>query len=91
MPKCTSKEIEFGRVGRREISANFEGGDISTEGGVLLLRQVDRKIGLSKAIAAALPDGRDPTRITHELRTLVAQRLYVVCQGWEDLNDHDTP
>ena len=90
MPKCTNKEIKFGRLGRREISANFEGGDISTEGGVLLLRQVDRKIGLSRAIAAALPDARDPARITHDLRALVAQRLYAQCQGWEDLNDHNT-
>lgn len=89
MPKCTSNEVEFGRLGRREISANFEGGDISTEGGVLLLRQVDRKIGLTKAIARVLTDARDPARITHDLRALVAQRLYAQCQGWEDLNDHD--
>lgn len=90
MPKCTSSEVDLGRLGRRVISANFEGGDISTEGGVLLLRQIDRKIGLTKAVAGALADGRDPTRITHDLRTLVAQRVYAICQGWEDLNDHDS-
>lgn len=90
MPKCTSKEVEFGRLGRREISANFDGGDISTEGGVLLLRQIDRKIGLTKAAAGVLTDARDPARIKHDLRALVAQRVYAQCQGWEDLNDHDT-
>lgn len=90
MPKCTSSEVDLGRVGRRMISANFEGGDISTEGGVLLLRQADRRIGLTRDVARALSDGRDPARITHDLRTLVAQRVYAICQGWEDLNDHAT-
>lgn len=55
----------------------------------MLVRQVDRKIGLSKAMAAALSDPRAPERITHPLRDLVAQRLYGLCCGYEDLNDHD--
>lgn len=88
MPKCTSNEIRLGRLGRREIIANFDGGDISTEGGVLLLRQVDRKIGLTMAVARILSDGRYPARIKHDLRALVAQRVYAQCQGWEDLSDH---
>jgi len=79
----------FGRVGRREIEANFDGGALSSDGGVMLVRQVDRKIGLSAAVAAALSDPRDPERITHPLRDLVAQRLYGLCCGYEDLNDHD--
>jgi hypothetical protein len=78
----------FGRVGRREIEANFEGGALSSDGGLMLLRQVDRRIGLSKAVAEALHDPRNPERITHELRDLVAQRLYGLCCGYEDLNDH---
>ncbi|GAB1719299.1 MAG: hypothetical protein NTAFB09_10300 [Nitrosospira sp.] len=78
----------MGRLGRREIIANFDGGDISTEGGVLLLRQVDRKIGLTMAVARILSDGRYPARIKHDLRALVAQRVYAQCQGWEDLSDH---
>jgi hypothetical protein len=79
----------FGRIGRREIEANFRGGAISSDGGVMLVRQVDRKIGLSAAAAAALCDPRDPERITHPLRDLIAQRLYGLCCGYEDLNDHD--
>ena len=70
MPKCTSNEVSFGRLGRREIRANFDGGDISTEGGVLLLRGVDCKIGLTKAVAKVLSDGRDPARIKHDLRDM---------------------
>ena len=88
MPKCTAKELEFGRQGRRRIEANFEGGAISSDGGLMLLRQVDQRIGLSSAVAAALHDPRDPELITHELRDLVAQRLYGLCCGYEDLNDH---
>jgi hypothetical protein len=80
--------MSFGRLGRRQIEVNFEGGALSSEGGVMLLRQADRRIGLSKAVAAALHDPRNPDMIVHELRDLVAQRLYALCCGYEDLNDH---
>lgn len=89
MPKCTADEMDFGRLGRRVIEANFQGGAISSDGGVMLLRQVDRRMGLSAAMASALKDPRSPERIKHELRDLVAQRLYGLCCGYEDLNDHD--
>lgn len=89
MPKCTAYELDFGRLGRRVIEANFEGGALSSDGGLMLVRQVDRRIGLSAAVAAALSDPRDPERIRHPLRDLIAQRLYGLCCGYEDLNDHD--
>ena len=89
MPKCTKNKIEFGRFGRRLIEADFSGGDLSSDGGLLLLRQVDRHLGLSRAAAAAIPDPRDPERIRHCLRDLLAQRLYGLCCGYEDLNDHE--
>jgi len=88
MPKCTADQIDFGRLGRRQIEANFEGGAISSDGGLMLLRQTDRRIGLSTAVAAALHDPRNQDLIVHELRDLVAQRLYGLCCGYEDLNDH---
>lgn len=89
MPKCTADQIGFGRLGRRVIEVNFSGGAISSDGGLMLLRQVDRRLGLSQAVAEALNDPRDPERIVHPLRDLVAQRLYGLCCGYEDLNDHD--
>ena len=89
MPNCTPDQIDFGRLGRRHIEANFEGGSISSDGGVMLLRQVDQRLGLSGSIAKVLNDPRDPSRVTHSLRDLVAQRLYALCCGYEDLNDHD--
>ncbi len=88
MPKCTQGKLDFGRVGRRVIEADFSGGDLSSDGGLLLLRQVDRRLGLSRAAAAALPDPRDPERIRHGLREMLAQRVYGLCCGYEDLNDH---
>jgi hypothetical protein len=90
MPKCTKDKIDFGRFGRRLIEADFSGGDLSSDGGLLLLRQLDRHLGLSRAAAAAIPDPRDPERIRHALRDLLAQRLYGLCCGYEDLNDHKT-
>ena len=88
MPKCTADQMSFGRLGRRKIEANFEGGALSSDGGLMLLRQVDRRIGLSRAVAAALHDPRNQDLIVHEMRDLVAQRLYALCCGYEDLNDH---
>lgn len=88
MPKCTDGTMDLGRLGRCIIEANFEGGDIGSDGGVLLLRRLDERIGLSRAVAAVLSDPRDPRRITHSLRELLAQRIYGLCCGYEDLNDH---
>lgn len=90
MPKCTEANIDFGRLGRRVIEANFEGGDLSSDGGLMLLRKTDARIGLSRAAAAAIPDPRDPARIEHSLQEMLAQRIYGLCCGYEDLNDHDT-
>ena len=90
MPDRTAATLEFGRVGRRVIEGNFDGGDLSSDGGLMLLRRVDERIGLTRAVAAVFSDPRDPARITHRLRDLLAQRLYGLCCGYEDLNDHDT-
>ena len=90
MPECSTGEMQFGRVGRRIVEADFGGGALSSDGGLMLLREVDRRTGLSSAVAKALHDPRDPELITHALRDLVAQRLYGLCCGYEDLNDHTT-
>ena len=89
MPKCTGEKIEFGKLGRRLIEADFSGGELSSDGGLMLLKQLDERIGLSRAAAAVLSDPRDPSRIVHSMRDLLAQRVYGLCCGHEDLNDHD--
>jgi hypothetical protein len=88
MPNCTGKVIEFGKLGRRVISADFNGGELGTDAGLLLLRKVDQRIGLTRAAAAVFADRRDPSRIAHSVRSLLAQRIYALCCGYEDLNDH---
>ena len=89
MPKCTGEKIEFGKLGRRLIEADFSGGELSSDGGLMLLKQLDERIGLTRAAAAVLSDPRDASRIVHSMRDLLAQRVYGLCCGHEDLNDHD--
>lgn len=89
MTKCYQRTFEFPRVNRRVVEASFDGGDITSDGGVLLLRQADRLLGLSEAIARALKDPRRQASCDHDLKSLLRQRLYAIALGYEDLNDHD--
>lgn len=89
MPKCTDGVVGFSKVGRRVVEAAFDGGDIASDGGALLLREVDRHLGLTKAAAAALGDDRRAKSVTHGMRELLAQRIYGLCCGWEDVTDHN--
>ena len=73
----------------RIVEARFDGGDITSDGGVLLLRQADRLTGLSDSIARALSDPRRQASCDHDVPGLVRQRLYAIALGYEDLNDHD--
>jgi hypothetical protein len=88
VPKCTDA-IRLGKVGRRQVEASFDGGDLVSDGGVLLLREVDRRIGLSAAAAKALGDERRGASVHHSLESMVAQRVYGLCCGWEDVTDHN--
>ncbi len=88
MPDCTAKQIEFEPFKRRRVEANFGGGDVSSDGGLLLLRKLERRLGLIDAVAGALADPRDPERIEHTLADMLRQRVFGLVQGYEDLNDH---
>ena len=90
MPNCTAREMPFAKLGRREIDVDFDGGDVSSDGGLLLLRQVERRLGLLKAVAEILPDPRSPLLVKHKTEEMLRQRVFGLCQGYEDLNDHDT-
>ncbi len=90
MTKCTAPVIELPRCQRRRVQAEFSGGDVSSDAGVVLLREVDRRLGLSAAIDRVLDDPRHPVYVVHPQRSLLQQRLYGICLGYEDLNDHDT-
>jgi hypothetical protein len=88
MPDCTGKQIEFEPFKRRRVEANFDGGEVSSDGGLLLLRRLERHLGLIEAVARALADPRDPERIEHRLADMLRQRVFGLVQGYEDLNDH---
>jgi len=88
MPNCTEQSIQFPVFKRRLIEADFKGGDISSDGGVLLLRSIDRQLGLSEAVAAVMPDSRRQASCEHNVLNLIQQRLYALALGYEDLNDH---
>ena len=74
MPKCTDEKLDFGRLGRRVIEADFSGGDLSTEGGALLLRRMDARLGLSTAAARALGDDRQRGKV-RVMAVAAAERL----------------
>jgi Transposase DDE domain group 1 len=81
--------LDFPALGTREVKASFDGGDISSDGGSLLLRQVEELTGVIRQFAACFTDHRDPEKIEHPLEHLIAQRVYALAPGYEDLNDHD--
>jgi hypothetical protein len=81
--------LDFPALGTREVKASFDGGDISSDGGSLLLRQVEDITGVIRQFAACFTDHRDPELIEHPLEHLIAQRVYALALGYEDLNDHD--
>ena len=88
MTNCTQESFEFPPLKGRQVEANFQGGDITSDGGVLLLRQVDHRLGLSEAVARALNDPRRQASCVHDGLSLLKQRLYGLALGYEDLNDH---
>lgn len=90
MPDCTSSQIEFEGFGRRRIEVSFDGGEVSSDGGLLLLRKLERRLGLIEAVAKVLADPRDPQRVEHRLGDMLRQRVFGLVQGYEDLNDHGT-
>lgn len=77
-------------LGRREVVLDFAGGWLTSDAGLLLLREVDRRLGLLDAINAVIPDPRDPRLTIHEQRELLAQRIMALAAGYEDGNDHQT-
>jgi hypothetical protein len=87
--ECTPKLFEFEEVGRRAVVAGFDGGDITSNAGALLLGQLDRGLGLVQRFAECFVDRRDPSLVEHLVATLVGQRLFGLALGYEDLNDHD--
>lgn len=86
---CRNQPLLFQDLGSRKVVADFSGGTLSSDGGVLLLRQVDQRLAISRAVAACFDDGRDERYADHSIEQLIRQRLYALALGYEDLNDHE--
>lgn len=86
---CRTEQLEFEGVRGRRVEAAFDAGRTSTDGGLLLLREVELRRRILRRFAGCFVDYREPKRIEHSVDELVAQRVYALCCGYEDLNDHD--
>src|SRR4051794_30320560 len=87
--ECNATYLDFPMLGSRDVLADFDGGDISSDGGALLLRETERLTGIVRQFAACFTDHRNPDLIEHTVQELIAQRVYALALGYEDLNDHD--
>ena len=88
-PECNQFVFGFHPQKRREVRAQFDGGAITSDGGGLLLREVEKRVGILHQFAACFTDYRNPDLIEHQVEELVAQRVYGLALGYEDLNDHE--
>lgn len=90
MTECYQTEWTFSGCKSRKVQADFCGGDVSSDGGVLLLREQERRLGLIRRAARALPEHRRVRSCEHSQYTLLCQRVFGLALGYEDLNDHES-
>lgn len=88
MTNCKKFPIQFPPLKSKKVLANFQGGSISSDGGVLLLNLIDRKLRLSQAISASFSDSREKGKVQHSVHAMLKQRIFALALGYEDLNDH---
>ncbi|WP_164104192.1 IS1380 family transposase [Candidatus Laterigemmans baculatus] len=88
MTKRTRRRAAFKRLRRRAVEVDFQGGTLTTDSGLLLLREADRKLGLIDRINAAIPDPRDLRYVAHPQREMLVSRIFGIATGYEDGNDH---
>ena len=89
MTECNQSSFGFEGCGRREIVARFDGGTISSDGGALLLRETDQRLNLLARLSECFLDGRNAEQVRHSIREMLAQRIYGLALGYEDVNDHE--
>src|ERR1017187_8206005 len=87
MHKNSRKKIRFTSSKRRSVEGRFDGGEVSSDGGLILMREADRRLGLIKSVASRMSDERQKGKVRHEAVTRLRQRVMARCPGWEDFND----
>jgi len=90
MIDCNTQPLLFSNLKNKKIQADFNGGSLTSDAGAVLLREVDNRIGLIDAINRCIPDPRHPFFIVHDQKTMLAQRIFGIALGYEDLNDHQS-
>lgn len=88
--ECNAIAFDFQPLFTRQVTARFDGGWVSSDGGGVLLREVEARFGFIEKFSHCFTDHRDPEQIEHTLLELLKQRVFGLCLGYEDLNDHDT-
>lgn len=86
---CSQPELEFQGLNGRRVVADFDGGEVTSDGGALLLREADLKAGITRRFVECFEDKRDLKRVSHTLLSLLSQRVYGIALGYEDVNDHE--
>ena len=90
MTDCSQQTFRFQALGPRKVEADFNGGNLSADDGVVLLREVDDQVGLIEGLAGCFHDFRVQRWVKHSVPELLRQRIFAMAMGYEDLNDHDT-
>jgi Transposase DDE domain group 1 len=85
----TPLPFDLPAIRRKKLTVDFEGGNQSSDAGLLLLREAERRLGVCRRLAAAMPDRRDPDRILHEMSEMVMARTSAIACGYKDAIDHD--
>jgi len=85
----TVRQLELGNLCGREVIGSFDGGDISSDGGVMLVAEAERRRGVIKRLASVIEDSRDPRKVRHGIAEMLAQRVFGIACGYEDCNDFD--
>jgi hypothetical protein len=89
MTECTQSRFWFAKHFTREVVAEFSGGTMTSDSGALLLRETDQRMKLLARFSQCFMDGRNPALVQHPVEQMLAQRIYGLALGYEDLNDHE--
>ena len=90
MTNRNREQLSFPGCKGRKVEADFSGGNVTSDAGVLLVRQVDLHLGLTASVAPLVPDPRRQASCEHSVLSMLRQRVYGLALGYEDLNDHDS-
>ncbi len=87
--ECIPNQLNFGTIKGRKVIANFEGGRITSDAGIVLMAELDKKLKITARFAQCFRDYRSSSYVDYSVHELLAQRVYGIGLGYEDVNDHD--